>query len=985
MEKKMRNAIRNLYSCLVLAGISFILFASNEVSAKEITAIKATEKIKIDGKLSEKIWKSALKHKDFSILRNASKEAPVKTTFGVLFDDDAIYLGIVCSEPDMANIKAKCKVHDGGVWRDECIEIFLNPEGDLYDYFHFGINPLGASYDAWAYDGGQIFNVNWNPKGLKVASSRSKKSWTIELKIPFNQLGLGPNVKKDSWRFNIVRTRHIGSSQYFTFSPISSGGNHQPQLFSKINMDVGVSKFRWEIGTPVVSNLSQKGSSLKSDIELYVKNQTGKFRFFELQTVLTGPSGKQTKYSITKCLDSNQKQGFKIPVQTSESGKHHIEFTVKDTSTKARLNITAFPLLLEYSPLKVSLEDPYYRQAIFASQQPFNKLKVRVRFQISSSILKGGRFKLTLLNQKGKPLASKDFAKIAKTNNIFPLKIPTLSPGKYIVQANLIAENEKSFVGKTKLTVYPHAAREVIVDANKVLRVNGKPFMPIGFYNVGINELELAQKMGVNTTIDYGFQLPAKALIKRLDKYHKYGIMATGFPYPPKHSASDGNIGLSPLTKAAKLAMRKRMEAVSDHPALLAWYILDEPNRSRYIPQYVEDVYELLKATSPFCPVFISHNNLKSMELFAGIGGDIDCSHPYTLFLKGGGFSKPLTRISKFLDHQEKISKGKRLKWICPQGFSWYDNGIDGNRPPDFKELRVSAYLAAIHGAKGFMWYIWPSQFSYPEMRIGFPHLIKELKTLQAAILSPKQLKVKAISPKSPVHVSAKISNGKTFIFAVNTSDKKLTEKISISGSKITELQVLSEARTVAMNKNIFSDKFLPYATHIYTNDKNIGTKLISIKGINKEIAKEKRRIAKPGNLAHHSQGSTISASPATVKNMKFLYKHVIDGYLTSYGWSPKLSPTLYWLEIKLAKKQKLDKVIIYGSGLLDYDLQYMKNGEWITIKKVKNESSMPSEHNFSPVISDKIRVLVHRVKTHGYNGRHNAHVREIEIYGPKK
>ena len=981
----MKNTLRNCYSCLILVIVSFSFFTISDISAKEIIADKTTEKIKIDGRLSENAWKSALKYKDFSMLGNPSKAAPVKTTFGVLFDNDAVYLGIICNEPDMGRIKAECKVHDGGVWRDECVEIFLNPEGDLYDYFHFGINPLGTSYDAWVYDGGQRFNVNWNPKGLKVASSRAKKSWTIELKIPFNQLGLGPDVKKDSWRLNIVRTRHIGSSQYFTFSPISKGGNHQPQLFSKINIDAGVSRFSWEIGTPVVSNLSRKGSSIKSDIELYIKNQTGKFRFFELQTVLTAPSGKQTKYSMTRCLDNNQKQGFKIPVKTSESGKHNIEFTVKDTRTKARLNITASPLLLEYSPLKISLEDPYYRQAIFASQQPFNKLKVRVKFQIPSSILNGGRFKLSLLDGQGKTLASKSFAKIARIDNIFPLQIPTLSPGKYTVQAELISKNEKSFVGKTKLTVYPRVAREVRVDANKVLRVNGKPFMPIGFFNVGINELEIAQKMGVNTTIDYGFQLPAKALIKRLDKYHKYGIMATGFPYPPKHAAEGGNTGLSPLTEDAKIAMRKRMKAVSDHPALLAWYILDEPNRSRYIPQYVEDVYELLKTSSPFCPVFISHNNLKSMELFAGIGGDIDCSHPYTLFLQGGGFSKPLTRISKFLDHQEKISKGKRLKWICPQGFSWYDNGIDGNRAPDFKELRVSAYLAVIHGAKGFMWYIWPSQFSYPEMRIGFPHLIKELKTLEGAILSPKELKAKAVSSKSPVHVLAKISNGKVFIFAVNTTNKKITEKISIPGVEISELQVVSEARKIAVSKNVFSDKFPPYATHIYTNDKSIGTKLITINGINKEIAREKSRIAKPGNLAHHSRGATISASPATVKNMKFLYKHVIDGYLTSYGWSPKLSAKPYWLEIKLARKQKLAKVVIYGSGLLDYDLQYMKNGKWITIKKVKNESLMPVVHNFSPVVSDKIRVLVHRVKTHGYNGRHNAHVREIEIYGPQK
>ena len=61
--------------------------------------------------------------------------------------------------------------------------------------------------------------------------------------------------------------------------------------------------------------------------------------------------------------------------------------------------------------------------------------------------------------------------------------------------------------------------------------------------------------------------------------------------------------GLSESQKRELLV--KEIEAFRDHPALLAWYIADEPTGNKIIPDSLIKIYDMVKKLDPWHPVSI--------------------------------------------------------------------------------------------------------------------------------------------------------------------------------------------------------------------------------------------------------------------------------------------------------------------------------------------------------------------------------------------
>lgn len=100
--------------------------------------------IVIDGKLDEPAWKQAAVATDFRICRSGQ---PVKfqTRVRLAWDSKFLYLAFECDDNDVA---AAIKEHDGELWREDAVEVFLNPTGDEMSYIEIEANPLGTLYDA---------------------------------------------------------------------------------------------------------------------------------------------------------------------------------------------------------------------------------------------------------------------------------------------------------------------------------------------------------------------------------------------------------------------------------------------------------------------------------------------------------------------------------------------------------------------------------------------------------------------------------------------------------------------------------------------------------------------------------------------------------------------------------------------------------------------------------------------------------------------
>lgn len=161
----------------------------------------------LDGRLDDAVWKQVKPFSAFVIAGTRSR-APVQTEMTALFTRKGLYFGIVCFDADTSKLKAKCRTHDGEIWSDDSVEIFINPEDK--SYYQLVFNPEGARVDlAYPTPDGLRMNQDWNPNPEWVVKTRiAKHAWTAEVEIPFASLWGWklPPQPGEHFRLKICRT-----------------------------------------------------------------------------------------------------------------------------------------------------------------------------------------------------------------------------------------------------------------------------------------------------------------------------------------------------------------------------------------------------------------------------------------------------------------------------------------------------------------------------------------------------------------------------------------------------------------------------------------------------------------------------------------------------------------------------------------------------------------------------------------------------------
>ncbi|MBN2310438.1 MAG: carbohydrate binding domain-containing protein, partial [Candidatus Hydrogenedentes bacterium] len=117
----------------------------------------------------------------------------------VFYDTAALYVGFRCDEPDMAAVRAECTAHDGPVWTDDCVELFLQAS-DTAPEFHIIANTVATTYEA--KDG----EATWDPR-LKAAAYKGEAFWTVEIALPWDDIGGCPEAG-EAWGANFCREDH---------------------------------------------------------------------------------------------------------------------------------------------------------------------------------------------------------------------------------------------------------------------------------------------------------------------------------------------------------------------------------------------------------------------------------------------------------------------------------------------------------------------------------------------------------------------------------------------------------------------------------------------------------------------------------------------------------------------------------------------------------------------------------------------------------
>ena len=124
---------------------------------------RTTEKMKIDGKLNEKVWQKAAQTESFVDISGFDFPKPIYDTKArLLWDDEYLYISAVLEEP---NIVANLTQRDTIIYHDNDFEVFLDPTGDGQCYFEIENNARGVVFDLMldrAYRSGGNFYVQWD-------------------------------------------------------------------------------------------------------------------------------------------------------------------------------------------------------------------------------------------------------------------------------------------------------------------------------------------------------------------------------------------------------------------------------------------------------------------------------------------------------------------------------------------------------------------------------------------------------------------------------------------------------------------------------------------------------------------------------------------------------------------------------------------------------------------------------------------------------
>lgn len=186
-----------LFCCLLLSFIGY--------SQKKTLQTKfISEKIEVDGNLDETIWQSAAVASDFIMFEpDNGKTIPEnkKTEIRILYDNDAIYIGVVMLDDNPEKILREITQRDN-FGTSDLFGVFINGFNDGQQDFQFFVNAADGQADCIMTDtNGEDYSWDavWKSKAVIT-----NKGWVVEMRIPYAALRFS-GENKQTWGLNFFR------------------------------------------------------------------------------------------------------------------------------------------------------------------------------------------------------------------------------------------------------------------------------------------------------------------------------------------------------------------------------------------------------------------------------------------------------------------------------------------------------------------------------------------------------------------------------------------------------------------------------------------------------------------------------------------------------------------------------------------------------------------------------------------------------------
>jgi hypothetical protein len=343
-----------------------------------------------------------------------------------------------------------------------------------------------------------------------------------------------------------------------------------------------------------------------------------------------------------------------------------------------------------------------------------------------------------------------------------PLGIGRLPIGRYEVAARFRLGDEVIMEDRREFIRYPAVALpawEPVRQTKAVsdrLTLNGRPFLGLMLFHAAADEQTRSHGCTVVQCAG-GDPDPLPQIKQSLDDCRKHGLYGTVALFNNEYFCSGLKFNLANLQKAA--------EAFKDHPALLGWDLIDEPDGAGMSPERVKEGADLLRQMDPnhfvwvnLCQSPKATDYLDSQDLWS-----FD-NYPFPTLTPAA--------YRVWLNISDEKLAGRKPLGTCLQTYV-YDRNQQRMPTPD--ELRVSAWLHIIHG------YSWLGYYSYydaepagclgrdPGLWSYVRALNAELVSCKEAILGSDDWRVLRTEPESAdVEAREKKVGGKRYVVVVN-------------------------------------------------------------------------------------------------------------------------------------------------------------------------------------------------------------------------
>ncbi len=241
------------------------------------------------------------------------------------------------------------------------------------------------------------------------------------------------------------------------------------------------------------------------------------------------------------------------------------------------------------------------------------------------------------------------------------------------------------------------------------------------------------------------------------------------------------------------------------HPALLMWYLYDEPSPRLCTPEYLEQVYRAVKEVDPYHPAMVNFCASAERMLSYRDSTDLMAIDIYPV---------PQSHIGIIAPHA-------RLMWDAGdwRPVLWWIQSWASLREPTADEEMCMTYQALIEGTRAVLFYNYrPTSYA---AWAGLGRIASEIDALRPALAGPDRRLLEVRGGNGRVIAAAQCTAHAWVIMAVNRDRKPVEAEIVLPAPTVQEgttgpARVVFEKRRVDLKNGVIPDRFPPLGRHVY-------------------------------------------------------------------------------------------------------------------------------------------------------------------------